>query len=128
MAIPTHPRFSRRERGMTFLGIVALLVGVSVVITLLMRLGPHYLDWTTMETILDDLARENVHQMSKADIRGSLAKRFRVNSLRGFDLREVIKIERNKVDTSLSVEYEKREPIVFNIDIVLSFSGQHRYQ
>ena len=81
-----------------------------------------------METILDDLARENVHQMSKADIRGSLAKRFRVNSLRGFDLREVIKIERNKVDTSLSVEYEKREPIVFNIDIVLSFSGQHRYQ
>ena len=128
MAIPTHPEFSRRERGMTFLGVVALLVGVAAVITLLLRLGPHYLDWTTMDTILEDLSRENVHQMSKADIRGSLAKRFRVNSLRGFDLREVIKIERNKVDTSLTVEYEKREPIVFNIDIVLSFSGQHRYQ
>lgn len=128
MAILTHPKFSRRERGMTFLGVVALLVGVATVITLLMRLGPHYLDWTTMETILDDLARENVHQMSKADIRGSLAKRFRVNSLRGFDMREVIKIERNKVDTSLIVEYEKREPIVFNIDVVLRFSGQHRYQ
>lgn len=128
MAIPTHPKFSRRERGMTFLGVVALLVGVAAVITLVMRLGPHYLDWTTMETILDDLAGENVHQMSKADIRGSLAKRFRVNSLRGFDMREVIKIERNKVDTSLIVEYEKREPIVFNIDVVLRFSGQHRYQ
>jgi len=113
---------------MTFLGVVALLVGVAAVITLVMRLGPHYLDWTTMETILDDLAGENVHQMSKADIRGSLAKRFRVNSLRGFDMREVIKIERNKVDTSLIVEYEKREPIVFNIDVVLRFSGQHRYQ
>jgi hypothetical protein len=113
---------------MTFLGVVALLVGIAAVVTLLMRLGPHYLDWTTMETILDDLARENVHQMSKADIRGSLAKRFRVNSLRGFDMREVIKIERNKVDTSLIVEYEKREPIVFNIDVVLRFSGQHRYQ
>lgn len=128
MAILTHPKFSRRERGMTFLGVVALLVGIAAVVTLLMRLGPHYLDWTTMETILDDLARENVHQMSKADIRGSLAKRFRVNSLRGFDMREVIKIERNKVDTSLIVEYEKREPIVFNIDVVLRFSGQHRYQ
>ena len=56
MAIPTHPKFSRRERGMTFLGVVALLVGIATVITLLMRLGPHYLDWTTMDTILDDLA------------------------------------------------------------------------
>jgi len=113
---------------MTFFGVVALLVGIAVVVTLTMRLGPHYLDWTTMQSIFDDLEKEDVHQMSKGDIRVSLAKRFKVNSLRDFNLREDIKIEQNKGNTSLLVDYEKREPIFLNIDIVLRFSGKHQYQ
>ena len=128
MAIPTHCGFGRRQRGMTFFGVVALLVGIAVVVTLTMRLGPHYLDWTTMQSIFDDLEKEDVHQMSKGDIRVSLAKRFKVNSLRDFNLREDIKIEQNKGNTSLLVDYEKREPIFLNIDIVLRFSGKHQYQ
>jgi hypothetical protein len=66
--------------------------------------------------------------MKKEDIRKSLKKRFRVNYLRDFDLREIVTIDREKTETTLTVSYEKRETIVANVDAVLTFSEQYRYQ
>lgn len=120
--------YSRRERGTTFVGIVALLVGIAAVLTLSLRLGPHYIDWQTMGTLFDDLKKEDVHQMSPSKIRESLGKRFRVNNLRDFNLREIMKVERNKAETYLVVRYEKRESIMYNIDIVVSFDERYEYQ
>jgi hypothetical protein len=127
MTVPSRNGFSRRERGATFLGIVALLVGISVVVTLSLRLGPHYVDWQTMGTLFDDLKKQDVHQMAPSSIRESLGKRFRVNNLRDYNLREIMKVERSKAETYLVVSYEKRESIMYNIDIVVSFNERYEY-
>jgi hypothetical protein len=116
------------QQGASFLfilGVVALLV---IVATLLMRLGPHYIDWQTMRSIIGDLPTSQVHSMSKDEIRTTLKKRFRVNSLRDFDLKEIITIDRAKTGTVLKIDYERREFIVANVDVVLTFSEQYQYQ
>ena len=116
------------ERGLSAPGVVIGVAVLASVLTLLLRLGPHYIDWQTMKSIIGDLPSGQVHRMRKEEIRESLQKRFRVNSLRDFDLREIVSIDRQKGETTLVVEYERREPIVANVDVVLSFSEQYHYK
>jgi hypothetical protein len=115
------------QRGLSAIGVLASIAGLAAVVTLLLRLGPHYIDWQAMKSIFNGLPAAQVHTMSKEDIRESLKKRFKVNSLRDFDLRDILTIDRQKTGTTLSVQYEKREHIVGNVDVVLSFSGQYEY-
>ncbi|MEJ2087347.1 MAG: DUF4845 domain-containing protein [Gammaproteobacteria bacterium] len=115
------------QRGLSAIGLLASIAGLAAVVTLLLRLGPHSIDWQAMKSIFNGLPAALVHTMSKEDIRESLKKRFKVNSLRDFDLRDILTIDRQKTGTTLSVQYEKREHIVGNVDVVLSFSGQYEY-
>ncbi len=119
-------RTARKQRGASAL---SMLIGVSALVacvTLLLKLGPHYIDWQTMKAVFDGLP-PNVNTMSKDEIRESLRKRFRVNSLRDFDLKNILTIERSKTGTVLIVQYEVREPIVGNVDAVLSFGDRYEY-
>lgn len=121
-------RTARNQGGASALGVLAGMIGLVAVITLLLKLGPHYIDWQTMRTVFGDLPASQVHTMSKSDIYESLQKRFRVNSLREFDLKDIVTIERQKTGTVITVEYERREPIVANVDAVLTFSEQYQFK
>lgn len=116
-----------RNGGASILGIILGLTGLVVVITLALRLGPHYIDWRTMNTVFENLHRQPIQEMSKTQIREAVAKGFRINSLRDFDLRNILTIDVEKEKTILTVSYEQREHIAMNVDIVLSFSKSYQY-
>ena len=67
-------------------------------------------------------------QVATARVAESLQKRFRVNSLPDFDLKEILTIDRQKTETTLAIHYERRENLLANVDVVLSFSEEYRYQ
>ena len=121
-------RTARNQGGASALGVLAGMIGLVAVITLLLKLGPHYIDWQTMRTVFGDLPASQVHTMSKSDIYESPQKRLRVHSLREFDLKDIVTIERQKTGTVITVEYERREPIVANVDAVLTFSEQYQFK
>ena len=64
-------QLSTTQRGLSAIGLLGLLFIIVTVITLLLRLGPHYLDWQTMRSVFGDLPVGEVHTMSKDDIRES---------------------------------------------------------
>ncbi|MEM8768245.1 MAG: DUF4845 domain-containing protein [Pseudomonadota bacterium] len=107
---------------------LAGLIGLVAVVSLILKLGPHYIDWRTMQSVFSALPASQVHTMTKTEIRESLQKRFRVNNLRDFDLKQIVKIERQKVGTIVSVNYERREPLLANVDAVLTFSEQYQFK
>jgi hypothetical protein len=121
-------RSHRKQVGLTAIGVLGAITGLAAVVTLVLRLGPHYIDWQTMRSVMGDLPASQVHTMSKRDIRESLQKRFRVNSLRDFDLKDILTIDRQKTQTTLAIQYERRENLLGNVDVVLSFSEEYRYQ
>lgn len=121
-------RTLRKQRGATMLGMVLGLSVLMAVLTLLLKLGPHYIDFQTMRSIFNALPASQVHTMSKGDIYDALKKRFKVNSLRDFDVKDIVTIERQKTGTVLTVAYERRENIVGNVDAVLSFSEQYKFK
>lgn len=122
MKSPKH-----RSTGLSIIGMILSLVGLVAVITLALRLGPHYIDWRTMQSVFTGLERQPIHEMSKNQIREAIAKSFRINSLRDFDQRSLVGIEAEKEFTTLNVSYEQREHIFYNVDIVLTFKESFQY-
>ncbi len=118
----------RKQDGAVSLGIIIIIAAVVGFIWLSLRLVPHYIDFETMKSVMEDLPGPQVHEMDKRAIRTSLEKRFKINNLRTFKVRDVVKIERTSKNTVVSIAYEVREPLMFNIDMVLSFEDQYTYQ
>ena len=128
MAEVVNGRWNHRQGGASAFGVLVGVAFLISVVTLTIRLGPHYIDWYTMRSVVGELSTQEVVGMQKGEIRESLERRFRVNNLRGFDLDELVAIERDKDATMLTLDYERREHIVANVDVVLSLNEQFRYQ
>lgn len=118
----------QQQRGLSALGMIATVAVVAAVIVLSLRLGPHYIDYYTLRAVMDDLPADQIHGMDKAAIRESLEKRFKINNLRSFSVRDVVTIDKTREETNILVSYEVREPLVYNADVVLVFEQQYSYR
>ena len=116
------------QAGMSFLGILLVVAIVGSAVTLVLKLGPHYIDFYAVKSVIEDLPAQKVHEMSRREIQESLQKRFKVNNLRDFKVVDILKIERGRDETIVLVSYEQREHLVANVDIVLTFNEQYTYQ
>jgi hypothetical protein len=122
----TAPR-SRRQRGLTAVGgLVALIVAGSVIL-LALKLVPHYIDFFTIQTVIEGLPRDEVRSMSRVALNEQLDKRFKINNLREYVIRDIISLERRRDVTVLEVHYERRENLFLNIDVVITFHKRYEY-
>ena len=120
-------RPASRQRGLTAVGWLATLIVVVTAITLTLKLAPHYIDFYTMQSVLEGLPESEVHSMSRTDVNDVLEKRFKINNLRDFKIRDIIKVERNRDATVLEVRYERREHIFLNVDVVITFHKRYEF-
>jgi hypothetical protein len=118
----------RRPEGLSGLALVAVIALVAGVVVFALRLGPHYIDFHTLDSIMEGLPATQVHTMGKQEIRELLRKRYKINNIRDLDLREVVTIERKKGATEIMVNYEIREPLFYNVEALLTFSETYSYQ
>ena len=65
--------------------------------------------------------------MSRKQIETHFKKQFRINSFRT-PIKEVMSIERDREQTLVNVNYEIREHLFYNVDVVLVFSDQFTYR
>ena len=117
----------RRQRGMALVQWMILFLIVGGTATVAIRTIPHYIDFYTMVSVVEALPKNQVHVMSKQKIRDSLRKRFKINNIRDVDLAKVVGIERKRGETALTLDYEVREHLFYNIDLIMSFSKRFDY-
>ena len=117
----------RRQRGMAMIQWLILILIVGGTATMAIRTVPHYIDFYTMVSVVEALPKNQVHVMSKQKIRESLKKRFKINNIREFDLTKIVAIERKRGVTAVTLEYEIREHLFYNVDVVLSFNKRFDY-
>lgn len=117
---------TRRQRGMSFGGwlIVALLVFSAASVAI--RLIPIYLDHRLLDSLISDLvATPEVAKMTSRQFREALRKDLRMNSIRNLELKDMLKFERLEGAVRVDLNYEVREPLVSNIDLILTFEEQY---
>jgi len=110
-----------KQRGMTFWGWLVILSIVGVAALVGIKLFPKYYDFLSVKSSIDQIAEENyVTPPKKQKIWLSLSRYMNINYIR-YIKKEHLKVKKEKDGTHITIDYEVREPIMGNVDVILSF-------
>lgn len=114
----------RLQSGMTMLG---FLITLSVVILLAycaMKIVPMYIEYYSVKKALASMANEaDLANAPKDKIRASFARHMQIDYVSVIKP-EMLKIETNDAGYNLLVDYERREALLANLDVVGKFHAE----
>lgn len=116
---------ARRQRGMGFLGALVTIGLVTFFVTILLKLGPIYLNDWTIRSILTEI-EENAGSI-EGGVRGitdKIQRRMEVNSVEAISIRDFEVKKTDDKTYSVTVSYEQRTHLFFNVDAVAMFEHQ----
>jgi hypothetical protein len=117
-----------RQTGMSGVGMICTLLVLIAVVSVGLKVGPAYIDYRTIQSVVNALPADRVHRMPRAAVYEELEKRFPLNNLSAYKAREVVQFERRRDVTLVTIAYEKRESLFRNLDVVIKFEKQYQYQ
>lgn len=111
-----------RQRGLTLISTIFILAGIAVIVLLMMKVIPIYLDHSKVVNAL--AALENtpaVESKSEFEIRDNLAKRFNLNYV--YDVtQEDIKVTKHGGYLKVAIQYEVAKKLVGNLSVLAEFN------
>ena len=113
----------RRQRGVTFIGWLFLLVPVALTLYAGIRLAPMYLNYMRIVRTLDQTASEvkgGDEAATREAIRVSLLRHLEIDSVE-FPTMKEITIRRDGRSWIIEAKYEDEAPLFSNISLVVAF-------
>ena len=114
----------RKQGGMTMLG---FLITLSVVILFLfcgMKIVPMYIEYYSVKKALASIANEqSASATSKDAIRALFARHLKIDYVKIIKP-DMLKIETTDSGFNLTVDYERREELIANLDVVGRFHAE----
>ena len=114
-----------RQRGLSFLGLIALvgMLGFAVVIGL--KLIPVYLDSWKIDTIMTAVISEpGVNEQSRQEVINAMLKRLDIDAVEGVNYRnwkERLSVTKRKNNVTIDVNYEITTPLIGNLSLLAIF-------
>ena len=113
----------QRQQGLAMGGWLLLIVVFGMVITMGMKLVPLYMDHNTISGVLDGMAAEDgLSGKRKSELHSMIQQRFKINNVRDFKVKDNIEIKRTKNGTEVVMDYEIRQNLFYNVDLVTYFA------
>ena len=115
---------NRKQSGMTMLGFVITLAVVMFFLYSAMKIVPMYIEFYSVKKALASIAKEQeASNASKDKIRAMFTRHLTI------DYVSIVKPEMLKIDTidagyNLVVQYERREELFANLDVVGKFHAE----
>lgn len=111
----------RNQQGASALSIMVILFLAASILTVAMKVVPMYFDNMTIAKVLKDIgAQSDIAELSNDEIISAFSKRLTINNVRNFDLKQIA-ITRDDGLLVIDVNYENRENVFKNLDVVASF-------
>ena len=117
-----------KQAGISLIGVLVAVAAAAIVLTLGIKTIPHYIVYRTIVAVVEVLDEDHVHDMSKAQIRRSLKKNLDMNRISELKASDIFVIVRNRTRTRLELNYEKRQHLLGNIDIILVFKKSFEFR
>ena len=118
----------RNQQGMTFIGILCILVLVGVVVYAGIRLVPVYLNYMniarTMEVVAVEFKGQNP---DPGAIRASLEKHWEIEAISTVDYKD-IEISKDDAGVSMHVVYNDAVPYISNVSLSVHFDKTVKVQ
>jgi hypothetical protein len=118
-------RLHGRQRGAGMLSILVILSLIIFFVTLAFKLGPAYMGFFTIKSVMDNVAESSTPITGGArEIANQIGKRLDINSVDQVSAKD-FKIRRTGENLyEVTLDYEQRQHLFFNIDTVLTFAYQ----
>jgi hypothetical protein len=114
----------RRQRGVTFIGWLLLLIPVAILGYVAIRLVPVYLNYMrvahSVEQTASEMKVEDVGTLTPRAIRATLAKHFDIESIT-FPLVTDVTVIRDGAGWTIEAKFEDSTPLFGNISLVVDF-------
>jgi hypothetical protein len=112
----------RRQRGITFIGWVILLVPVAILVYAGIRLTPIYLNATKVARVLEQVRQEYQGQasVSQTSLRSALGRRFNIEYIDYPDYKD-LSIRKTGEGWEIAAEYDEVVPLVYNVSLLVDF-------
>ncbi len=112
------------QKGMTAIGWLLVLGLIAFFTLITLRLVPAYLEFSKVTSVLESLQDEpGITRKTRGEIFSLISKRFDVNDVYQVEAKQV-KITKDKGVLKVSINYEHREHLVGNVDVVTTFDKQ----
>lgn len=113
----------RRQRGMSFLGVLILIVlGVSITL-LVVKLTPSYIEFFSVQKVMKAIGQDPAFpNMSPREVRDSFERRASIDYITSVTGNELDLTKENGVNVA-SVEYSLKIPLLFNVSACLEFDA-----
>ncbi|WP_444925496.1 DUF4845 domain-containing protein [Microbulbifer sp. TRSA002] len=113
-----------QQRGMSYWGLLLVIAMGGFVLTCISKMAPAYMDARYVSEGLKSLGdNPNLETMTAGQIKKELDRFFIVNNVRGEPTKSV-KVVRGTKGSVVSINYELRQPLIYNVDVVMKFNKQ----
>ena len=118
----------QRQQGMTFLGLLCVLVLVGIVIYAGIRLVPVYLNYMNIVRTLNAVAADfKGDNPSLEAIHTSLSRHWEVQAITAVDDKD-IEVTKDDSGVSMHVAYDDSEPYIGNVSLAVHFDKTVKVQ
>ena len=118
--------FKFKQSGTSFIAILAFLVVLVFSLNFVVRIVGMHWDDKLLVTILDKLPEVINRDTSVNDVRKLINSRLDMNRMRMIPTNELV-ITKHKGEIKLIWQYERREHVMSNVDITLTFNHEYSY-
>lgn len=110
-----------RQRGLGALGWLVTLAVASFALTCVLKIGPVYMDYWELKGTLDNVIDDrSLAGLPRGELLTTISKRFMVNRIEAIDVKDIA-ITDTREGRVMDATYEKRVPLLANIDVVVKF-------
>lgn len=115
------------QKGMSVVSWLMLLSVVAFFASAAFKVLPHYFDYMSLEKIITSVETDkSLNVRDLRDFYSHVSKGMQVNSIRGLDMEKALKVKIENNEFRAHLKYEKREPLIENIDLVVRFDKEFR--
>lgn len=119
--------FARSQQGLSILSWLMVLAVVAFFASTGFKVLPHYLDYMSMEKIITSVETDKAAQVrTVGEFYSHVDRGMQVNSIRDLNLRDVMQVKVENNEFRVHLKYEKREPLIENLDLVVNFDKEFR--
>ena len=115
-----------RQRGISSAVILMIALLLGLFFTFGLKVGPLYVDHNLITGLCQGLIDNGeANTLTVTEVRDRISSTLRINNISDFDLNSIL-VRKDNGEAIITVAYEKRVPLVANLDIVATFDESLR--
>jgi len=111
----------KNQAGLTAIGLILILIPVGLAVYIILRAAPAYIEALSVGDVVNSLKKEmDLKEKSREEIYAMIKKRLDVNNISSVE-KDDIKIQKTVNDVTVTIDYEARAPLFWNVVLAFSF-------